>query len=186
MRRIVGRLGCGEGAEIAEAALVLPVVFTLLLGIVWFGRAFNIYSTITQAAQQGVVTAARPACATCNQPCAWVDGGGNSTTFPCDATVTNAVTAVMSASSVDSSRTMTYPQSPLFCPSPPAPAGSCSTTNNITICRSVILNPPDGGQPLQCGTTVSFQYPFQFVLPFTALNMQQIVLKAQAQSRMEN
>jgi hypothetical protein len=33
---------------------------------------------------------------------------------------------------------------------------------------------------------VSFKYPFQFYLPFTSLNMQQITLAAQAQSRMEN
>jgi len=33
---------------------------------------------------------------------------------------------------------------------------------------------------------VSFQYPFQFYLPFTSLNMQKIILSAQAQSRMEN
>ena len=57
-----------EAAEIAEAALVMPVVFIFLLGIIWFGRAFNIYSTITQAAQQGAITAARPTCATCAAP----------------------------------------------------------------------------------------------------------------------
>jgi len=33
---------------------------------------------------------------------------------------------------------------------------------------------------------VSFQYKFQALLPGTSLNMQQIVLSAQAQSRMEN
>ena len=38
---------------------MLPLVFMLLFGIVWFGRAFNIYSTIQQAAQQGAITAAR-------------------------------------------------------------------------------------------------------------------------------
>jgi hypothetical protein len=33
---------------------------------------------------------------------------------------------------------------------------------------------------------VSFQYPFQFNFPGTSLNLQQIILSAQAQSRMEN
>jgi hypothetical protein len=33
---------------------------------------------------------------------------------------------------------------------------------------------------------VSFKYPFQMYLPFTSLNMQQITLSVQAQSRMEN
>jgi hypothetical protein len=33
---------------------------------------------------------------------------------------------------------------------------------------------------------VSFQFPFKFYLPFTSLNMQQITMSAQGQSRMEN
>ena len=61
MKRLFHKLWNTEAAEIAEAALVLPVVFVFLLGIVWFGRAFNIYSTIQQAAQQGAIAAARPA-----------------------------------------------------------------------------------------------------------------------------
>src|SRR4029077_20118251 len=86
---IARKLESTDGAEIAEAALVLPLVFMLLLGIVWFGRAFNIYSTITQAAQQGAITAARASCATC----------GN--TPSSDAAVDNAIYAVMQASSLD-------------------------------------------------------------------------------------
>ena len=52
------------------------------------------------------------------------------------------------------------------------------------ICRAVVLNP--GFTPQVCGTIVTFQYPFQFYLPFTSLNLQQITLTAYAQSRMEN
>ncbi|MBI3645076.1 MAG: pilus assembly protein [Acidobacteriales bacterium] len=185
MLKIVRKLVRAEGAEIAEAALVLPVVFTFLLGIVWFGRAFNIYATITQAAQQGAVTAARPACATCPQGCPWQDGGGTDTHFPCDATVENSVFSVMDASSVDKSKIITYMPSVAACPSPPAPpGGGCTTTNNVTICRLVVLNPTS--PPAQCGTIVSFQYPFQFHVPFTSLGTQPIFLKAEARSRMEN
>src|SRR5438552_7908645 len=54
-----------RGQEIAEAALVLPLVFMLLLGIVWFGRAFNIYATLNRAAREGALAAASPTCATC-------------------------------------------------------------------------------------------------------------------------
>jgi len=187
------KLGRADGAEIAEAAVVLPVLFTFLLGIIWFGRAFNIYSTITQAAQQGAATAARPACATCPTGAdVW-----NSTSFPGDATVANSVCSVMKASSINASQIMVSP-AVTYQPCPaPAPANNCTTITtdvctdgggkNITICRSVLLN-PTGSPPsrAQCGTVVSFQYPFQMNLPFTSLNMQQIVLKAQAQSRMEN
>ena len=41
-----------SGAEIAEAAFVLPLVLVLIFGIMWFGRAFNIYSTLNRAAQE--------------------------------------------------------------------------------------------------------------------------------------
>ena len=182
MLRILRRLGRAEGAEIAEAALVLPLVFMFLLGIVWFGRAFQIYATITHAAQQGAVVAARPGCATC------APGGGtwSGTNFPGDTVVDNAVLAVMEASSLDPVQISTVPLTPPACVSPPSPPnGGCSpSASNITICRAVVLNP--SGTVPQCGTIVSFQYPFQFNLPFTSLNMQRIVLTAQAQSRMEN
>jgi hypothetical protein len=184
MLRILRRLGPADGAEIAEAALVLPVVFMFLLGIIWFGRAFNIYSTITQAAERGAATAARPSCATCGLPA----DNWNGTSFPGDTTVENSVFSVMDASSLDRSQIIMYLPVVVSCPDP-APPGSCTTTgNSVTICRSVLLNPSGAvpPPPPQCGTIVSFQYPFQFNLPFTSLNMQPIVLKAQAQSRMEN
>src|SRR4030088_3672496 len=57
----------GEGgSDLAEAALVLPLMFTILLGIFWFGQAFSIYGTLTHAARQGARAAVAPACATCS------------------------------------------------------------------------------------------------------------------------
>jgi hypothetical protein len=53
------------GAEIAEAAVVLPLLFMLLFGIMWFARAFNIYATVNRAARQGALAAAANNCATC-------------------------------------------------------------------------------------------------------------------------
>src|SRR6476660_1270436 len=54
-----------SGQELAEAAIVLPILFLILLGIFWFGRAFNVGSTIDRAAREGVKAAGRPTCATC-------------------------------------------------------------------------------------------------------------------------
>jgi TadE-like protein len=176
INRITRKLESTDGAEIAEAALVLPLVFMLLLGIIWFGRAFNIYSTITQAAQQGAITAARSTCVTCgNKPSS-------------DTTVDDAIVAVMQASSLDPKQISSSPTPGLPpCPAPAPPSVGCTQHNNIWVCRTVQLNQNVGaGEPLQCGSVVSFQYPFQFYLPFTSLNMQKIVLSAQAQSRMEN
>jgi Flp pilus assembly protein TadG len=183
LKRIARKLESTDGAEIAEAALVLPLVFMILLGIVWFGRAFNIYSTITQAAQQGAITAARATCATC--------GDAEATPAAVDA----VVSVVMQASNLSPSQIQLPANAPkcgttpcAACPSPPFPPapsnGPCSSTANIYVCQNVQLNP--AATPPQCGAIVSFQYPFQFYLPFTSLNMQKIVLSAQAQSRMEN
>jgi hypothetical protein len=183
MRAFAYKLRSTEASEIAEAAVVLPVVFLFLLGVIWFGRAFNIYATIQQAAQQGAITAARPVCATCDSL--------NTTPFPSTDAVDKAVSAVMQASSVDPAQIVNPTGNP--------PVGCAfSTAHNITICQQVLLNsssatqlqscpsPPDP-TPIQiCGTLVTFQYPFQFYLPYTSLNLSKIILTAQAQSRTEN
>jgi len=185
----IGRaLRSTEGAEIAEAALVLPLLFMLLLGIIWFGRVFNIYSTITQAAQQGATTAARAGCASCTATAGW-----NGTSFPNDTTVDNAIFAVLKASNIDPGQIPTNSTPTTFAScansslSPPANLPlTCSTTSNVSICRNALLQPSTSATQFpECGVVVSFQYPFQFYLPFTSLNMQKIVLTAQAQSRME-
>jgi hypothetical protein len=188
IKRITRKLGSTDGAEIAEAALVLPLVFMLLLGIVWFGRAFNIYSTIQQAAQQGAIAAARATCATCGNTSA-LDG----TVTSCPVTgspgsVTYAIESVMCASNLDPTQipVNSNAPSPISCVSPPTPV-TCTSPGNITICRQALLNSPvSATQTPQCGTVVSFQYPFTFYFPGTSLNLQQITLSAQAQSRMEN
>src|SRR5271154_5467440 len=148
IRRILRQLRSAEGSEIAEAAVVLPLVFTFLLGIVWFGRAFNIYSTITQAAQQGAIVAARSSCATC--------AGGPSL----DATVVATISGVMQASNIDPAQIPVNSNPPVPTPCvPPNPPGACTTTSNITICRNAQVNPnPGNTQTPQCGAIVSFQY----------------------------
>lgn len=61
----VGR-GHGErGADVFEAALVLPVLMTLLMALFAFGRGWDIYQTMTRAAREGVREATTTSCATC-------------------------------------------------------------------------------------------------------------------------
>ncbi len=183
LKTLVHKLKNTEGSEIAEAALVLPLVFMFLLGIIWFGRAFNIYSTIQQAAQQGALAAARPTCATC----------GAANPFGGGAAVDTAVAAVMQASSIDLTQIVAGGSA----------SGPCapSPTYNITVCQQVLLNssspappptacpsltPPDPTPTQICGVLVTFQYKYKSYLPFTSLNMSTIILTAQAQTRMEN
>jgi Flp pilus assembly protein TadG len=54
-----------SGAEIAELAAVLPLLIALIFGILWFGRAFNIYTTINRATREAAEAAALNSCATC-------------------------------------------------------------------------------------------------------------------------
>lgn len=85
-----GRTACDtRGAELFEMALMLPVLLMLLIGMVWMGRAFNLYQTLTRATREGARAATAPSCATC--------GNG----FPNDSVVEGVVKDVLSAASVD-------------------------------------------------------------------------------------
>jgi Flp pilus assembly protein TadG len=178
------------GAEIAEAAVVLPLLFLLLFAIIWFARAFNIYSTVTTAAREGARFAAHPSCATCAVT------GWNGTNLPTNAAVATAVTNVLYNSHIDPTPIQTYTppflQAPTlqFCTSPPAPPGTCSVTaGNITVCRFVLLNPgAPAAEPKQCGTAVSFQYPFGAYFPFPSypvFTFRAVLISAEGQSEMQ-
>lgn len=54
-----------HGQEIAEAAFVLPLLFLLVFAILWFARAYSIYTTLTQAANAAAIAGAQSTCATC-------------------------------------------------------------------------------------------------------------------------
>jgi TadE-like protein len=167
-----------QASEIAEAALVLPLAFMILLGIYWFGRAFNTYATINHAAREGARVAVAQSCATCTAP-----NGPPSPTTSIGATVIQA----LQASSVDPTQVLTYaPTAPYnFC-NGLTRASACvpiSTggSGNITFCNQVQLIPSSSVGPPACGVAVSFQYPYRFWLPFTSLNMQTITLTADVQ-----
>jgi Flp pilus assembly protein TadG len=163
-----------SGSEIAEAALVLPIFFLVMLGIYWFGRAFNSYATINHAAREGALVATMSNCASC----------GNSATTP--ATVATTVTAALQASGLDPNNIQLYaPSSPLFCG-----AHTCDhANNNITVCSNVQLTPPTAPGLAVCGVTVSFEYPYSFSLPFPippyGSNVFTLPLKANVQMKGE-
>jgi Flp pilus assembly protein TadG len=48
------------GATIVEAALVIPIVFMFLIGIMEFGRAYNEYQVLTNAAREACRYAVAP------------------------------------------------------------------------------------------------------------------------------
>jgi Flp pilus assembly protein TadG len=168
-----------DGSQIAEAALVLPIVFLLLLGIFWFGRAYNIYATINHAARQAARVAATRTCATC----------GNEA-LPTDAAAA-VVKQALVASSLDPNQVGSA--TPVFCACGLDACGgsevACSTVSasepQICVQYDVQLNPA-ATTPGSCGVSVSFRYPYQFYLPFTSLNQQQIYLTTQVQMKGED
>jgi hypothetical protein len=180
--------GCA-GAEIAEFAIVLPILLMVIFAVYSFGRAYNIYTTITRAAQEAAQIAAVPStCGGCPTPGAPPCGGGPATNYPGDPCVVSTVTSILQASHIDPTQINTLAATPptttalngANCAAP-APAPSSNTASNITIWRNVVLNPTSTG-PQECGVIVSFQYPYT-MLPM--LNLGQINIPAQAETRME-
>ncbi len=91
LRRLVGVARDTRGAQVAELATVLPLLIMVLLGIMWFGRAFNIYTTLNRAAREAAQTAAIRSCASC----------GNAS--PADVQ-TSVVNPILAASHIDPAR----------------------------------------------------------------------------------
>jgi hypothetical protein len=136
-----------EGSQVAEAAFILPILFTVFFGMFYVARAYNIYATINEAARQGARVAALSACVTC--------GGGAGT----DTAVQNAVTAVVQANRLDPNKIQTPGGTSLrACP---GLSLTCTTPGNISVCRNVRLT-SGGGNIVACGVIVQFQYPIDF------------------------
>jgi Flp pilus assembly protein TadG len=166
-----------RGAEIAEAAAVLPLMFMILLGIFWFGQAFSIYGAIARAAQEGARAGAIPYCATCT------------VVSPSATNAANAAQTVLQASRLDPTQVRFPIPTPGFLACGGSSATSCSSGSNpnaFCVQAPIQMTNPSGGTAGLCGVSVSFQYPFQFWLPFTTLNNRRIWLNATAQVRLEN
>jgi Flp pilus assembly protein TadG len=202
LRIIRQRLGhVTRGEELAETAMILPLLFLLLIGIYWFGQAFRIYGTITNAARDGARAAVDPACTTCSS----IDPTQNAWTI-----VQNDLNSAHINPQLLQQPTVT----PTMCQCSPTgttnpcstPAVSCdgnqnnicvqgvthSGIGNTTVTESLVqlssTVAPSGltnGGAGECGISVSFQYPFQFWLPFTSINNRTVNLRAQAQMRAE-
>jgi hypothetical protein len=165
-----------RGSEIAEAALVFPIAFLILLSIYWFGRAFNVYATINHAARQGVRYAVAQKCGSC----------GNQQALPSD--VANQVSLALQAAHLDPASVTPGPLTRVACP---GQTMNCSTPGPPTInyCTNVQLVPPlvmpsQSGAP-PCGVSIDFQYPYQMFLPGTSLNQKAFQLRAHVQMRTE-
>jgi Flp pilus assembly protein TadG len=57
-----------RGATLVESAITLTVLFAFLFGVFEFGRVFNIYTTLTDAAREGARYSVAPAPGTSTLP----------------------------------------------------------------------------------------------------------------------
>lgn len=154
------------GAQLLEFALLLPLLLTLTLGIVWMGRAFNIYQTITRAAREGGTYGVLPNCATCGN--AMVDTYSAINTCLTNPTnvFTNQISPALQASGLNPSNVGTYCQQAQWLDQ--------SSDTNV-----------DSNQT-QCGVVISFTYPVKLTIPFTALNATTLNIPTEVRMRMEN
>jgi Flp pilus assembly protein TadG len=178
-----------RGAEIAETAMILPLLFVFVMAIFWFGQAFRYYGTITHAAREGARAAVAPYCATC------------ATTNSVVQNATNAVGSALTAANLNAASAQAPVTVPNLCP-----CGSLNSScaGNVVACQSVSasnvcvqpnvqLSYPANGGAGTCGTSVSFsyQYPFHFTLPCwpqpcNSLDLSKMTLSAQAEMREES
>ena len=161
-----------SGAELVEAAFVLPLLLMLLLGIFWVGRAYNVYETITRAAREGARYAVLPSCATCNP--------GNQ--------MTETYTSAGTTKSPACVSNPTYEFTTYVAPS--LVASNLDPNNKVvqqTFCQqAVVMNPTSDSSSQQCGIEVSFKYPLQLAIPFTSVNAMTIDIPTSVTMRMEN
>jgi Flp pilus assembly protein TadG len=169
------------GSQIAEAALVMPIVFFLFLGIFWFGRAFNTYATINHAAREAARQAATSSCALC----------GNVDYSPNADPIATVVAKALQASKLDP--TQVSQVTPNYCV---CGAASCQTAvpcatisagqPQVCVQFNVQLNPL-ATTPGSCGVSVAFRYPYEFYFysPSTYFHPVQNYLSTQVQAKSE-
>ena len=147
-----------KGAELLESAFVLPIVLMMLLGIIWMGRGYMIYETITRAAREGARYEVLPSCVSCgNAP---LDAPSSTCLGKSTSTFQNYVAPALQAANLDPNQVTNY----------------CQKTQWLNT----------GDNPQACGVVISFTYPTVMAIPFTSLNMTTINISTQVQMRNEN
>ena len=147
-----------RASQLIEAALVLPIIFTLLLGIIWTGRAYMVYETITRAAREGARYEVLPNCASCGN--STLDAASATCLDTSSATFQNYVKPALQAANLDAGLVTNY----------------CQKTQWLN----------NGDDPAACGVVISFTYPTRMAIPFTSLNMSTLNISTQVQMRNEN
>jgi Flp pilus assembly protein TadG len=157
-----------EGAEIAEFAIVLPILFFLVLAMFWLGQAYNISNNLNKAATDGLAAAVKNTCATC----------GN--TAATNVQIADAIEKAFQAGNLKSGNLTSFSPTPT-CSSPTTSVtSSTGVTYNVEVCTGLALWP--GSTVL--GTRVAMQYQTPISSPVGAFK--NLTLAAVVQGRPEN
>ena len=140
-----------------EFAFVMTFLMTLLLAIISFSRAYNVYQTITRAAREGARMAVLPTCATC----------GNSY--------------------MDPSTGVTQQNSEIFSGYiAPALRAAYLNPDSVSHYSETVGWLDSGDADQQCGVTIAFDYPYDLRLPFAGWQFATLNLSTTVQMRREN
>jgi Flp pilus assembly protein TadG len=149
-----------RGANLVEAALVLPLLILLTFGIIELGHAYSVYQTITNGAREGARYSVAPAPGT--------------STLPADTDVKAHVCNYLQAGAVSCATAATAHATVSVCQSCPAATGGlCSNACN----SSVTIDPTLAGVPITY-TQVDISVPYSFlVLPGSVTIHSQAVMR---------
>lgn len=94
------------GQELVEFAVVVAALMMLMLGLVVFARAYNVWQTMTRAAREGARMAVLPTCATCGN--SFIDNGGGTQSDPI---FTSYIAPALQASNLNPNLVSNYKES---------------------------------------------------------------------------
>ncbi len=188
VRSLVGNT---RGAEIAETAMIMPLLFMMVMAIFWMGQAFRIYGTLGHAAR---ARGSRGGCASLHH----VRSGRHRPGPDCPDRSPECAhsgelkrSTTCSQHAMDASHTLPMPHRRRHLYGRSLGSRAMVSVSNMCVQENVQLsNPSDpnsGGGMGTCGISVSmrYQYPYSFKIPFTAIDLGNIKLPGQAQMRAE-
>jgi Flp pilus assembly protein TadG len=161
-----------EAAEIAEFAIVLPILLLLVLAMFWVGQAYNISNNLNKAATDGLAAALKNTCATC----------GN--TAASKVQIADALEKAFQAGNLKAGNLQTYaPKS-----GTPACSGtavsSVTSSTGVTYSLEICTGMPLWPASTVLGTRVAMQYSTPIASPIAAFKS--LTLQAVVQGRPEN
>jgi Flp pilus assembly protein TadG len=172
-----------RASEIAEAALVLPIMFMVLMGIFWFGEAFSAIGTLTHAARMGARAAVAPTCSTC--------AAGTPATNAATAVNNALLAAHLNPNNLVANPTGA-PNTLVSCADGSTPVNCDSSPTRVCVQENVQLSSTTNGGAGVCGIAVSlkYKYPYHFHLPCypqpcTSLDLGNMALAGEAEMRLE-